>query len=213
VRRPHSSLEPPSAIDSLDFCHRLLGKAKNSLNARERQLFFIPGWLISGATFPGIILHEWAHKMFCHWVGVEVYLVQYFQFGQDVAGFVEHAEPQTYRQTVAISFGPLLINTIACFAFAVFARQAINGSLLHTFMLWLAISFGMHAFPSDQDTQQVLGASHKAGREGRLFLFIFTLPFIFLLRIANGLRVIWFDAIFAAIIILIGDEVGKSLFK
>ena len=32
------------------------------------------------ATFPGVIVHEWAHQLLCHWFGVKVIDVSYLRF-------------------------------------------------------------------------------------------------------------------------------------
>lgn len=66
-------------------------------------MFFIPGELISALTFPGVILHEWAHKLFCKRLGVKVLEVKYFQIGKKVAGYVVH-EPPYYLQTDILDF-------------------------------------------------------------------------------------------------------------
>ena len=39
----------------------------------------IPGFVISIITFPGVIVHELAHQLFCRWCKVPVYEVKYFQ--------------------------------------------------------------------------------------------------------------------------------------
>jgi len=51
-------------------------------------------WLIALVTFPGIILHEWAHKFFCDRTGVPVYKTCYFRLGNP-AGYVY---PRSDRQ-------------------------------------------------------------------------------------------------------------------
>lgn len=65
-------------------------------------MLLIPGWLISLLTFPGVIIHEWAHKKFCEWLGILVHKVVYFRFGNP-AGYVLHEPPKTYKQTFWIS--------------------------------------------------------------------------------------------------------------
>lgn len=43
----------------------------------------IPGFVISVMTFPGVIIHELAHQLFCMICGLEVYEVKYFQMNID----------------------------------------------------------------------------------------------------------------------------------
>ena len=42
-------------------------------------MFVIPGFIISLVTFPGVIVHELAHQIFCMLMKVPVYDVKYFQ--------------------------------------------------------------------------------------------------------------------------------------
>jgi hypothetical protein len=39
----------------------------------------IPGFIISLLTFPGVIVHEWAHKIACNLFDVAVFRVVYFK--------------------------------------------------------------------------------------------------------------------------------------
>lgn len=59
----------------------------------------IPGIIISLVTFPGVIIHELAHKVFCYLFGVRVYEVVYFQVKDLSApvGYVLHDPPQNFR--------------------------------------------------------------------------------------------------------------------
>jgi len=167
-------------------------------------MFFIPGELISALTFPGVIIHEWAHKFFCERLGVPVIEVKYFQFGKKTAGYVLHAVPKTYKQTFWISVGPLLVNSLIAIIISFIALQITSGEWLWCLLLWLAISIGMHSFPSDLDMQNILSASKSALKEGGSFLHYLTFPFVWLIWLANKLSFFWFDAIWAFMLISIG---------
>ena len=39
---------------------------------------FIPGFIISFVTFPGVIVHEMAHQLFCRWQRVAVLMFAIF---------------------------------------------------------------------------------------------------------------------------------------
>jgi hypothetical protein len=166
-------------------------------------MFLIPGWLISAITFPGVIIHEWAHKKFCDWLKVPVHKVVYFKFGNP-AGYVLHDQPQTYKQIFWISIGPLIINSLATIAFSFAASQSITGSALSYLFLWLALSAGMHSFPSDHDMQHVAQASKESIKNGGSILHYLAFPFIWLVWLANKLRFFWFDAIYAILLIEVG---------
>lgn len=172
-------------------------------------MFFIPGWLISMFTFPGVILHEWAHEFFCKRLGVAVHEVKYFQLGKKVAGYVKHEIPTTYKQTFWISIGPLLVNSLAAIAISFVASQTVSGGWLWCVLFWLAISAGMHSFPSDHDMSHIASASKSAIDNGGSFLHYLAFPFVWLVKIANVLRVIWFDAIWAILLISIGGGFGS----
>jgi hypothetical protein len=62
-------------------------------------------------------------------------------------------------------------------------------------LFWLAMSIGMHSFPSGQDMENFSNSVESSGRHGVLKTAAQVLEFIF--RAANALRVIWFDAIYA----------------
>ena len=52
-------------------------------------MFIIPGVLVSAVTFPGVVVHEAAHMLFCRIRGVAVLDVCFFRFGNP-AGYVVH---------------------------------------------------------------------------------------------------------------------------
>ena len=65
----------------------------------------IPGFLIAWATFPGVMLHEWSHKQACHWRGIRVRNVEWFNL--DGSGLVTHDQPREYMDSVLISTAPI----------------------------------------------------------------------------------------------------------
>ncbi len=163
----------------------------------------IPGWLIALFTFPGVIIHEWAHKKFCEWLGVTVHKTVYFRFGNP-AGYVLHEPPQSYKQIFWVSVGPLIINSIFTVLLSVIASQSIPEGWLWYFLLWVAFSVGMHSFPSDQDMKHIFSASNDAIKQGGSFFHYLAFPFVWLIWIANKLRFFWFDAIYAALLVTVG---------
>lgn len=155
----------------------------------------IPGWLISLVTFPGVIIHEWAHKKFCQLLHVPVFKVVYFRFGNP-AGYVLHGEPRTFGQTFWISAGPLVINSLSAILLSAIASQSIFGSGFWLFLIWAAFSLGMHSFPSNEDIRNII--------ESRSLWRYLAFPFVWLIWLANKLRLFWFDAVYAAFLIFIG---------
>jgi len=163
-------------------------------------MFFIPGWLISLATFPGVIVHEIAHRFFADLADVPVYKICYFRVGNP-AGYVIHQPAKTLRQSFLISIGPLIVNTILCalitftavFPIIYLDEQSYGGVFL--LLAWVGYSIGMHAFPSNEDMNNFL-ATVKNTKERGLLLLAAKVSAL-LLQLANALRFFWFDLIYA----------------
>ena len=167
----------------------------------------IPGWIISLLTFPGVILHEFSHKLFCNLFHVPVYRVKYFQIGTSEAGYVQHGEPRTFAQTFWISTGPLVINSLCAVILAGLSIQARGDSFLQYLIVWLSASAGMHAFPSSHDAEHILSASKIARAKNGSVLYLLAYPFVELIDMANGLRIFWFDAFYAAGLFYLGKSI------
>ena len=174
-------------------------------------MFFIPGWLIAAVTFPGVMLHEWAHKFFCDRFQVRVLAVRYFQFGQDVAGFVQHDPPSTFRQHLFIGIAPLIVNSLAAIIVAAMAAQAKTDSALMYFFWWLSMSFGAHALPSRRDADSIGDSIGRARASGASAWILAAWPLVQVLRVASALKLFWIDIIFAAALVVVGAALGTHL--
>ncbi|MBI3290805.1 DUF3267 domain-containing protein [Candidatus Falkowbacteria bacterium] len=163
-------------------------------------MFFIPGWLIALFTFPGVIAHEIGHRLFADWAKVPVYKVCYFRVGNP-AGYVSHGPVNGLKSSFLISVGPLIVNTLLCAVvtfsavFPLYILKAEQYSLVFILLIWVGFSIGMHAFPSNEDMGNLVNNVKGAKQGGPLLLA--AKFFAGLLRLANALRVIWFDAIYA----------------
>ncbi len=163
-------------------------------------MFFIPGWLISLATFPGVIVHEIAHRFFADIAKVPVFKICYFRVGNP-AGYVIHQPAKTLKQSFLISIGPLIVNTALCAlitftaVFPLIYLEAEEYSGIFLLLAWIGYSIGMHAFPSNEDMNNFLAEIKKSQQKGAL-LFAAKL-FALLLQLANALRFFWFDLIYA----------------
>lgn len=118
---------------------------------------FIPGILISIATFPGVIVHELAHQLFCRWFKVPVFEVCYFRFANPV-GYVLHEPATKAYQSFFISIGPFIINTVLAFLIAFPAALQFkfdDAGALDYFLIYLGVSIGAHAFPSTGDANSL----------------------------------------------------------
>lgn len=151
------------------------------------------GMIVTWVTFPGVILHEWSHKFFCNIAGIPVYEVKYFSLGNP-AGYVRHGEITRYRDAFLTTIAPFIINTI--FALIMFIIPALNfNGILNLLFLWLGISFAMHAFPSDGDAKSLWAYSARVWKDNLVALIGF--PIVGVIFIANLLRILWFDLIYA----------------
>lgn len=154
----------------------------------------IPGEVIALLTFPGVIIHELAHKIFCEITGVRVYEVCYFRLGNP-AGYVRHEPVRGYNQAFLIHVAPFLLNSILAFVIFLFALHVIPEGYFQCFLGWLGISIAMHSFPSNEDANNLWSYSKRAWKEAPLALLGF--PIVVLIKIANVLSIVWFDLLYA----------------
>lgn len=125
---------------------------------------FIPGFLISMITFPGVMVHELAHVAFCKFTGTRVLKVCYFQL-DNPAGYVIHEQPSTVWRHILIGVGPFFVNTFVGFMLGMVAipmhMNVLEKSRLADFtgseflLFWLGLSIAMHAFPSTGDARSI----------------------------------------------------------
>jgi hypothetical protein len=160
-------------------------------------MFFIPGPLIALATFPGVIVHELAHQFFCRWFRVPVLKVCYFRIGNP-AGFVTHEPPAKSYQSLFISIGPFLINTLlgALIAFPA-ALPVIKfgaGDLLDYLLIWLGVSIAMHAIPSTGDAKSLWKSVRGPGVSSAVRFLV--APIVGIIYLATLGRVFWLDLIY-----------------
>lgn len=166
---------------------------------------FIPGILISWATFPGVIAHEYAHKKACEMLGVRVYDVEYISGSG--GGYVKHESTRNFRQTLGISAAPFVLNSLAAFILYSVAIMILSGQFvinevdygnqegIMLLVAWLALSIGWHAIPSNQDIKNIWREATSKWRSSNLALY--SLPLAVFFYIANLLEVFWFDAIYS----------------
>jgi len=162
-------------------------------------MFFIPGQLVAILTFPGVILHEAAHMLFCKVRRVAIFDVCFFRVGNP-AGYVVHEPIEDLVSAFWVGMGPLVVNSALCVAFCLPAlipvRVFEQENLLSWFWIWLGMSIGMHAFPSNHDAQALWAHAKKGARELRP-LALLSFPLVVAIVLGNLLSVVWFDAIYA----------------
>ena len=158
-------------------------------------MFFIPGFLISIATFPGVIVHEAAHLFFCKLFRLSVYDVCFFRVGNP-AGYVIGEKTGNFRTLFFVSMGPFVINTVLCVVFCTAAFLPVwelkIDDLMAYFFYWLGLSIGMHAFPSTVDLTNIWVMAPGLAKKGNV-LAIISLPLVAALYVLNFARVVWAD--------------------
>jgi len=172
-------------------------------------MFLIPGFIISLLTFPGIIVHEFAHQLFCRLFHVPVFKVCYFRLGNP-AGYVLHEKPKEDWQQVLIGIGPFFVNTILGLLIAFPAAAAFNfhdDSPLNAILIYLGASIAMHSFPSRGDAESIW-----KNLEGKTFKKILVSPLMLLIYIGAFGSIVWLDLIYGvAVTVWLPNLLIKSM--
>lgn len=159
---------------------------------------FIPGFIISIATFPGVIVHELAHQLFCRLTKVAVLDVCYFRVGNP-AGFVRHEVPKKASHNILIGIGPFIVNTIIGGLIAMPASVQIikfkdYSNILYLFLTWLGVSIVMHSFPSIGDAKTIWDSIWK--RKTSALVKIIGTPVVGIIFLCSLGSIAWLDLIF-----------------
>jgi hypothetical protein len=161
----------------------------------------IPGFLISWLTFPGVIVHEFAHQLFCYIYKIPVYQVCYFRFGNP-AGYVAHGPAKKHWHGVMAAIGPFFVNSILG---AVIAAPAITPLLqfhshdpLDWILGWLGVSIAMHSFPSTGDARSIWNTVQEPGVPFHTKLWAY--PVIGLIYLGAVGSVFWLDALYGVFV-------------
>ena len=161
----------------------------------------IPGFIITWITFPGVIVHELAHALFCRLFGLKIYEVKYFIFSTGFgkpAGYVMHERSKKPWQDMVVGIGPFFVNTIMGAVIAAPAAipvlQFHGGDALDYFLIWLGVSIAMHAFPSTGDAAGIWHAVKSP--ETPLWSKILGAPLVGLIYIGALGSMFWLDALY-----------------
>jgi len=160
-------------------------------------------YLLSYVTFPGVIIHEFAHAWACRRMGVRVIKVCYLRFGNP-PGYVLHARPASALQHIIIAAAPVFVSTalssiISCAAGVFATSHAVdNHGAILALSLWVCFSVALHAFPSGGDADALWSdvKNPKVSLAAKLLL----VPVVSLIRLAGFGRHFWVDVLFAAVV-------------
>jgi hypothetical protein len=167
----------------------------------------IPGFIIAWLTFPGVMVHELAHKIFCQLTGTKVIEVCYFRFGNP-AGYVAHEEPTSAWKHMLIGCGPLFVNTLMGLAMALLALP-LKGSgeaaqYLYLVLMWLAISVAMHSFPSAGDAASIWAGLWRPSVS--LAARVIGVPLVGFIYLGALGSVLWLDLVYGVSICMLLPE-------
>jgi hypothetical protein len=147
-----------TSADGFASRHFQVQSAFNVNGETKENKVFIPGFIISILSFPGVMAHEFAHELFCRLTSTRVIKVCYFRFGNP-AGYVVHEAPESVWKHILIGIGPFVVNTALGFLAGLFAVKKslfageLNGADFMFF--WLGLSIAMHSFPSTDDAKSI----------------------------------------------------------
>lgn len=164
----------------------------------------IPAILISLVTFPGVIVHELAHQLFCRLYKIPVFKVVYFQTKSPV-GYVLHEVPDNKWHSIMIGVGPFFVNSILGVLIALPASLSVmefhhSASPLDILLLYLGISIAMHAFPSTGDAAAIWRSVKEEGTP--LLVRIVAYPVVGLIYAGALGSFFWLDALYGAGIVV-----------
>jgi hypothetical protein len=160
-------------------------------------MFFIPGIVITIITFPGVIVHELAHQLFCRLYKVPVFKVVYFQ-AEAPNGYVLHEKPQNKLHSVMISLGPFIINTLVGAIISLPAALPVfkfgTAEPLDYVLIYLGVSIAMHAFPSTGDGNVIWEIMKE--KETPRWLQIIGYPLVGLIHLGSIGSFLWLDVLY-----------------
>jgi hypothetical protein len=161
----------------------------------------IPGILISLATFPGVMVHELGHLLLCRFTGTPVDKVCYFRFGNP-AGYVIHEKPSSIWKHILIGFGPLIVNSTFGFLLGLLAARCFlhpeGWQVAGVVWSWLAVSIGMHSFPSTGDAKSLWHALWRE-KSPALARLVGT-PLVVAIYVGAIGSIFWLDLIYGAFV-------------
>ena len=176
-------------------------------------MFFIPGVVVALVTFPGVIVHEVAHQLFCRICRVAVFEVCYLRVKNPV-GYVIHEPPSTPVHHLYIGIGPFVLNSILgiliSFPAAIPVFKFESATPLDYLLIWLGVSIAMHSFPSTGDAKSIWDGIHSPTTP--LWVKLIGTPVVGLIYLGAAGSVIWLDLAYGYGIVRLLPELFIKLF-
>ena len=119
--------------------------------------------LVNTATFPGVVVHEYAHIVAARSRGLRVLDARLFEPFANPAGYVRHTPARGNADALVVGLSPFVVNTALAVAVALLTVPAFElGPWTLLGVLWLAWSLALHAPPSLDDMGDVSGPASVA---------------------------------------------------
>ena len=164
------------------------------------------GLVISIVTFPGIVVHEFAHQIFCRLLRIPVFRVVYFRVGNP-CGYVEHEASQDPLKVFLTSTGPFFIHPLLGILLLTPVAVPVlkfreYADPLNLPLVWLGFSILMHAFPSTGDAGNMVEQILKNKNVG-ILPRILSAPVIVLIYLGAFGSIFWLDLVYAAAVAML----------
>jgi hypothetical protein len=163
--------------------------------------------IMSYLTFPGVVVHEFAHAWACRRMGIPVLKICYLRIGNPL-GYVLHERPEYAIQHIMIAVAPFFVSTFCALAVSLVVSALYASYFLpefHTILipsaLWLSFSIALHAFPSSGDAD-ALWDEVKNGEAGFLAKLLLV-PVVALIRLTGFGARVWLDTLYAMVVVAV----------
>jgi hypothetical protein len=171
--------------------------------------------IVSLLTFPGIVLHEYAHAWACRRLGIRVLKVCYLRLGNPL-GYVLHEQPQYAVQHIMVAVAPFFVSTASALAVSLSASLLTVSPAAAEFRdlavlvgAWLSFSMALHAFPSSGDGDALWQDVASPGIS--FFAKLLLAPVVGLIRLSQAGSAVWFHALFAVCVVALPPVVLVSI--
>lgn len=167
----------------------------------------LPIPILDLVTFPGTVVHEWAHLQACRYYDLEVYDVVYFQL-DGMLGYVRHEVPDDLVKHLGVSCAPLLCNTGIAISIALVVTIGVDhiGWIPAIVLLWVAFSIAVCALPSTIDAENVWERILREWTNRPSVLLV--IPIILLLYLTNILRIAFVEILYGIFVLITGIYIG-----
>ena len=163
--------------------------------------------MLAYLTFPGVMVHEFAHAWTCRQLGVAVHKVCYLRLGNPL-GYVIHERPAYAVQHIMVAVAPFFVSTAMAFAVSLAATVYAASHAMEEFQdvvmplaVWLSFSIALHAFPSSGDADSL--RDEVRSPDVGLFAKLVLVPVVAMIRLTGIGSRVWLDLLYAVTVVAV----------